>query len=66
MCRSLIFNADLIGMCVFQHIFKMSTKLHNCCVMYKIDFWLSKSAYCNNICIINWIYAYSHSKDIIK
>ena len=51
MCRSLIFKAYLIGMCIFQHIFKMSTKLHNCCVMYKINFWLSKSAYCNNICI---------------
>ena len=27
MCRSLIFNEYLIGMCIFQHIFKMSTKL---------------------------------------
>ena len=35
MCRSLIFNAYLVGMCIFQHILKMTTILHHCCVMYK-------------------------------
>ena len=35
MCCSLIYNANLIGMCIFQHILKMTTKLHHCCVMYK-------------------------------